>query len=220
MSDLLDTLPKGCTLLRDFIDLDTQGELVWLCRDHLRTFPLVTPTVKGGYPMSVRLSSWGDVGWHSDNGQYRYLAAHPDIGAGWPPIPDLIVTTVQRALIEAGQASYYPDTVLMNWYERGTGKLGMHVDDSEQDRKSPIVTISLGDSCRFDIEVPQEGQWRRRNVKVEKPRGVNLLSGDVLVMAGPSRMLRHGVSGIFESPRNKFMKNGGRISLTARRVFL
>lgn len=218
MSELLDTLPEGCTLLRDFLPESTQQALVNECRNLIQHCPLVTPTIKGGFPMSVRIASWGSVGWHMQNGYAQYLEKHPETGQPYPEIPWLVWGVVREALAAAGLGFESLDTVLMNWYARDSGKLGMHVDDTEQDRKSPIVTISLGDSSRFDIAVPQQGQWSRK--KVEKPRGVNLLSGDVLIMAGKARMLPHGIADVVYSPRNKFMKNGGRISLTARKVFI
>lgn len=211
MNDL--RLPEGCVHLKDFVDRIGQHILVDICREHLSEFPLMQPKTKHGYPLALKVSSFGKVGWFGDKGRYEYLERHAN-GKRWPSIPDEIDLVLQAAVRESGvwfhEEPFEFDTVLLNWYPPHTGKLGRHQDNAERDRDHPIVTISLGDTCLFNIGTP--------NFK-DKGVDINLLSGDVFLMSGKSRMAYHEVKELFVTPRNDLMKNGGRISLTARKVF-
>lgn len=184
--------------------------LVEESRKLLRTHPLCQPTTKQGWPMKLKVSSWGSVGWFGKDGEYSYLQKHPVNGLFWPAVPQLIKECVGEALDIVGEDPEMTlDTVLLNWYQRGDGKLGRHQDVTEQDQTSPIVTISLGDSCLFNI-----GSTDYRDKGVD----VILDSGDVVVMAGPSRLAYHGVTKL-RPVGNSIIPSGGRISLTARKVF-
>ena len=43
-----------------------------------------------------------------------------------------------------------PEACLVNYYAPGA-KLGLHQDADEQDFDAPVVSLSLGDDCRFRI---------------------------------------------------------------------
>ena len=98
-------------------------------------------------------------------------------------------------------------------------QLGWHVDQTERDRVSPIVTFSLGASCVFWIELGPEGEAVRYRH--------TLRSGDAVVMAGPARLARHQVTNVhadepdlFSQVYNPIAKSapGVRLSFSVRRT--
>lgn len=209
MSELFNALPDGCHHLERFLDTDMQIVLVKMSRELLKGWPLCQPTTKAGYPLSLKVSSWGRVGWFAQDGKYEYIRKHPVNGRWWPDIPITIKLIVQKALRDSGFPPVDIDTVLLNWYPATTGKLGRHQDVTEEDHTSPIVTISLGDTCLFNIgDTDYES----------KGRDVILMSGDVFVMGLESRLAYHGVKKLLPDSSD-LLPNGGRISLTARKVF-
>jgi alkylated DNA repair protein (DNA oxidative demethylase) len=90
--------------------------------------------------------------------------------------------------------------------------MGLHQDRDEADFSAPVISISLGDACRFRL-----GGVRRRD-----PTGsVRLFSGDVVVLGGQSRLAFHGVERIYPGTSTllkSWMPEGGRVNLTLRRV--
>ncbi|HRH46177.1 MAG TPA: alpha-ketoglutarate-dependent dioxygenase AlkB [Pyrinomonadaceae bacterium] len=94
-----------------------------------------------------------------------------------------------------------------NFYAPKTGKLGLHVDDTEEDRESPIVTFSLGESCQFAIGGAN---------KTDPVQRIIINSGDCLIMHRQGRNIYHGVEKLYPHS-SQLLKNGGRISLTFRR---
>jgi alkylated DNA repair protein (DNA oxidative demethylase) len=98
----------------------------------------------------------------------------------------------------------------MNWYDR-EGHMGVHQDKDESpasiDAGLPVVSISLGDSARF-----QFGGFRRRD-----PMETLLLeSGDAFVFGGPARLRYHGVSRILPNTAPVELGLTGRFNLTFR----
>lgn len=208
MSKLFNDLPEGCHHLSGYLNARDQSLCVALCRNLLKEYPLMQPTTKSGFPMALKVSSWGMAGWFGRDGVYSYIAGH-DNGKLWSPIPKPIENFMNEALILAGFPRMDFHTVLLNWYPPGTGRLGKHRDITEDDHTSPIVTISLGDSAKFVIGgLEYEDKGKR----------IELRSGDVFVMGGPSRLIYHEVEKLIPS-ENPLFANGGRISLTGRRVF-
>lgn len=211
-------LPGGCWLLRKFLNEHEQMACVRFSRDLLATHPLMQPKTLKGYDLALKVSSWGEVGWFGENGRYRYLDKHAN-GQPWPGIPLLYGSLIRGAIdVTVNEhlankvhpyGEFRLDTVLLNYYPALTGKLGRHQDKTEQDLESPIVTISLGDSCIFNI-----GTEDFDNPGID----VQLDSGDVFVMALGSRLAYHGVKKILPGT-STLLKNGGRISLTGRKVF-
>jgi alkylated DNA repair protein (DNA oxidative demethylase) len=99
--------------------------------------------------------------------------------------------------------------MLVNYYRSDNGSLGAHQDRSEEDWKSPIVTLSLGDSRVFrmgNTRGQRHMQW------------VELHSGDVLVMGGPARPAYHEVKKLLPHS-SKLLRKGGRLSFTGRKVY-
>lgn len=160
--------------------------------------PLVRPTTPNGIPMRVRVSAAGDLGWVGD-GAYRYDAAQRD-GRPWPAMPALWRTIADRA---AGPHPW--DSAIINWYEEGAA-LGWHRDMAESDRSLPIVTISLGDACSWAIRAHDDAPISR----------CRLESGDVTLLAGPTRDYLHTVERIIPTPLFSPIDKRGRISITLR----
>jgi alkylated DNA repair protein (DNA oxidative demethylase) len=203
---LLDELPAGFTLLGGLVEPAMQTRMVELARDLCRHAPLIQPRTRFGTNFNLKITSWGKVGWLSDEQGYRYEAVHPRTKQPWPPIP----ADVRAIMLKASSAAGYPDfdlqTVLVNFYNRNAGKLGLHQDKTEQNLRAPIVTISLGDSCIFGIG----------GLNYSDPvQEIVLDSGDVLVQGGPARMFFHEVMRLLPGS-SKLLKQGGRISLTGR----
>jgi alkylated DNA repair protein (DNA oxidative demethylase) len=186
------------------LDRPAQEALLADIRAVVAAAPLFTPTMpRTGKPFSVRMTNCGPLGWVSDREGYRYQAAHPETGAPWPPIPAALLAL----WAELAGYSHPPEACLVNWYEP-TAKMGLHQDRDEEDFGAPVLSVSLGDSCRFRI-----GGAERRG----PTRSFALASGDVMLLAGESRLAFHGVDRILPGT-STLLDRPGRINLTLRRV--
>jgi alkylated DNA repair protein (DNA oxidative demethylase) len=166
------------------------------------------PLTKSGYPLSLQVTSWGKCGWFGSEGRYEYITRHAN-GLPFPEIPDTVKELMMLAAVDAGFEPFDLETVLLNYYPKGKGKLGRHQDVTEEDRVSPIVTLSLGDACVFNVG---SDDYSDKGVDVE------LRSGDAVVMGGPSRLAYHAVVKVLPDTSD-LLARGGRISLTGRKVF-
>jgi DNA oxidative demethylase len=195
---------SGLRLISGFLDRTEQERLVIELRDLIRRAPLFTPLMPGtGKPFSVRMTNCGPLGWVSDAGGYRYQPAHPMTGEPWPSMPDLLL----RAWAELSDYPGPPQACLVNYYGPAA-RMGLHQDRDEEDFSAPVVSVSLGATCRFRI-----GGDKR----TQPTRSFLLASGDVVVMAGASRLAFHGVDRILPGT-STLLPDGGRINLTLRRV--
>lgn len=156
-----------------------------------------------GTPFSVRMTNCGTLGWVSDRDGYRYQPRHPETGAPWPPIPDILL----RLWDEVADYPHPPEACLVNFYSE-SAKMGLHQDKDEGELGAPVVSISLGDECRFRIGGTERGG---------KTASLRLRSGDVLTFGGASRLAFHGVDRIYPGT-SMLLAKGGRINLTLRRV--
>jgi DNA oxidative demethylase len=212
MEDLLEragpaqaqSLAPGLTLFRHYLDTPAQQALTAEIRQILLQAPWFLPSMpRSGRPFSVKMTNCGSLGWVSDRDGYRYQATHPVTADRWPPIPS-IVLGIWRAV--AGYP-YLPEACLVNFYDCHA-RMGLHQDRDEEDFTAPIASVSLGDSCSF-----RYGGLRR----ADPAKRLDLHSGDVIVMAGPARLIFHGVDKIHPSTSD-LLPGGGRINLTLRRV--
>jgi alkylated DNA repair protein (DNA oxidative demethylase) len=198
------TLKPGLRLYKTALDRAGQEALLAELRAVLREAPLFTPRMpRSGKPFSVRMSNCGTLGWVSDVSGYRYQAHHPETGRPWPPIPDSILT-LWRDLAAFPRD---PDACLINFYD-ADAKMGAHQDRDEADFSAPIVSVSLGDSCRFRFG---------GDTRAGPTQSLVLDSGDVLVFGGPSRKMFHGVDRILPGS-STLLDPPGRINLTLRRA--
>jgi alkylated DNA repair protein (DNA oxidative demethylase) len=196
----------GARLLPGFFDPAAQRELVEAIRAVVAAAPFYTPvTPRWGKPFSVAMTNCGPLGWVSDRRGYRYQPDHPDTGRPWPAMPDRLPALWD----EVAGYPHPPEACLVNFY-RAEAKMGLHQDRDEADFAAPIVSVSLGDACRFRL-----GGTERS----DPTRSFPLASGDVLVLGGASRLAFHCVDRILPGT-STLLANGGRINLTLRRVTL
>lgn len=198
-------LPQGIRHIPGFLDREKQEALVESIRAIVAEAPLFVPAMpKTGKPMSVHMTNCGPLGWVTDKERgYRYQPEHPVTGKPWPPMPDALLD-IWRAV---SGASKEPQACLVNFYTENA-RMGLHQDRDEQDLETPVVSISLGDSCMFRVG------GRQRN---DRTLSFKLSSGDVVVLGGEGRLAFHGVDKIYPNT-STLLKNGGRINLTLRRV--
>jgi alkylated DNA repair protein (DNA oxidative demethylase) len=197
-------LKPGLRLFKEAFNLAGQEDL----RDHvseiLAEAPLFQPVMpRTGKSFSVRMSNCGPLGWVSDVSGYRYQGMHPETGLPWPPMPDALL----RLWRDVADYPHGPDACLINFYD-ASAKMGAHQDRDEQDFEAPIVSVSLGDSCRFRF-----GDEKRAG----PTQALTLDSGDVLVFGGPARKMFHGVDKMMAGS-STLLTPPGRINLTLRRA--
>ena len=195
----------GFQYLPEYLNKHAQEELVDDIRNHLKNNPFYTPRMpRSNKPFSVKMTNFGELGWVSDVTGYRYEKTHPTTKKTWPSIPRALMSTWE----DISQYKNPPHACLVNYYDVGA-KMGLHVDNDEEDFEAPVISISLGDSARFRI-----GGLKRN----DPTQSFKLNSGDVVVLAGHARLAYHGIDRIYGGS-STLLKNGGRLNLTLRRVF-
>lgn len=208
MADLFDDLPPGF-LHRPLWSAAEQAEALAAVRAVVAAAPFYVPAMpRTGRPFSVRMTNCGALGWVADrDGGYRYQATHPVTGAPWPPIPPMILAVWEAV---SGYA-HPPEACLVNFYGPDA-KLGLHQDADEAATDAPVVSLSLGDDCRFRLG---------GTVRSGPTRAFRLASGDLVVLGGASRLAFHSVDRIYPGTSallHDWAPAGGRINLTLRRV--
>lgn len=194
---------QGFRLIPQALDAGAQAALVDAVLRAAEDAPFHSPMTPWGRPMSVGQTSFGPLGWVSDQDGYRYAEVHPLTGRPWPPMPQALIALWTRF---AGDAPA-PDSGLINLYRDGA-RMGLHVDADEADAAVPVVSISLGDTAIFRL-----GGLRRG----DPTRTVRLASGDVCVLEGPLRRAYHGIDRVLGGS-SRLVPGGGRINLTLRRA--
>jgi DNA oxidative demethylase len=204
-------IAPGAWHVPDWLDVDAQRALVERCRAWARDpAGLRTPRMPDGTPLSIRSVC---LGWHWYPYAYSRTCDDHD-GAPVKPLPSDIVALGIAAAEDAGYARHAVrfDASIVNVYTSAS-KLGLHQDDAEGAASiaagTPVVTISLGDSCIFRL-----GNTETRT----RPwTDVELRSGDLLVFGGPSRLAFHGVVRMLpgSSPPELDLRNT-RLSITLR----
>jgi DNA oxidative demethylase len=199
------TYPEGFAVKRKYLGYQEQRDFIATVRAIVKEAPLFQPEMpRSGKPLSVRMTNCGSLGWLTDRtGGYRYQAFHPVTGKLWPDMPRQILDIWKSLLPE----SPLPEACLINFYT-DKAKMGMHQDRDEEALDVPVVSISLGDSCRFRIGGTKRGG---------KTGSILLESGDVIILGGSSRLCYHGVDRIYAGTSD-LLKDGGRLNLTLRRV--
>jgi alkylated DNA repair protein (DNA oxidative demethylase) len=190
--------------LPEFLDRSVQEQVVRDLRQAVAEAPLFTPVMpKTAKPFSVRMTNMGLLGWVSDRAGYRYQDTHPELGTGWPAIPECILAIWNKV----SSYAHPPEACLVNFYG-SDAKMGLHQDRDEEDFTAPVVSISLGDTALFRIGGTTRGG---------KTQSLKLASGDVLILEGPTRLAFHGIDRIIGGS-STLLNEGGRINLTLRRV--
>ena len=195
---------RGLRFAPAYLDRGAQERLLAALREVIRAAPLYAPRVpRSGLPMSVRMTNCGELGWMTNVSGYRYQRHHPETGAPWPPIPDMLLA----AWRELADYPHPPQACLVNVYGP-QARMGLHQDRDEEDFAAPVVSLSLGDTCAFRI-----GGDKRSG----PTRTLRLASGDAVVLGGDARLAFHGVDRIIPGT-STLLPEGGRINLTLRRV--
>jgi len=117
--------------------------------------------------------------------------------------------------------AYSPDVAIVNMYGKA-GNLGLHQDCDESAQSllagSPVVSISLGDSCVFVLGPPTDSVGGA-SPSLDACQFVRLYSGDMLVFGGPSRLAWHGVKMCFAGTAPRYLslpERPCRLNLTLR----
>lgn len=192
----------GVSVARGALSIAEQADLLNDLRNIARISPPFSPMTSWGKPMSVKITAAGRFCWFSDRKGYRYIEAHPETGAAFPPIPSLAL-----AVWKQFEDRLDPDCCLINYYGEGA-RMGLHQDRDEADFGYPVVSISLGDPALFRIggverKSPTKSFW--------------LESGDAMTLSGETRLAFHGIDRI-KFGESALLSKGGRINLTLRRV--
>jgi len=124
--------------------------------------------------------AWASLGFHFDWTKRSYT---DDMRGEMPLELQHLTARFARAL---GSGTYRAEAAIVNYY-RGNSNMGPHVDDSEDDEESPVVSISLGRSAVFLLGTTS---------RADPPIPVLLRHGDVMMLSGPARLCVHGVAGI------------------------
>jgi DNA oxidative demethylase len=194
-------LYPGAVLMRG-LALPHAAEFFTAVGSILAAAPLHNATTPSGLPMSVMVSDCGTP----EAFRRRYAPGNPHNRTMWPPIPRVLFDFALRCAVRSGFPSFLPDSCHINRYQAGT-KLGLHQDRHEFDLHQPIVSISLGLECIFQLG----GLERTDPVK-----RILLEHGDVIVWGGPSRLRFHGVLPL--KPGNHPLTGPYRYNLTFRRI--
>lgn len=172
----------------------------------LRQSPLRQMQTPGGFTMSARLSSCGDLGWASDRDGYRYSPVDPLSAQPWPALPAAFLTLARTAAEAAGFNGFVPDACLINSYAPGA-KMSLHQDKNERSFTAPIVSISLGLPATFQFGGFQRSAPTQR---------ISLFHGDIVVWGGVDRLRFHGVMPI--KPGHHSLLGEQRINITLRQA--
>lgn len=199
------SLPQGVRFIPAALEPEGQRLLLDDIRAVVAQAPLFTPAMpRTGKEMSVRMTNCGALGWVTDKERsYRYQDSHPVTGKPWPPIPGRLLELWERY----ADYPHPPQACLVNFYS-AKARMGLHQDRDEEDFSAPVMSVSLGDDCRFRV-----GGTVRGGSTVS----MTLASGDVVVLGGEGRLAYHGVDRIHPGT-SMLLKDGGRINLTLRRV--
>ncbi len=197
------TIAPGVFLWREKFSPSQQKALLDDVLRRLEEAPLYRPVMPGtGKPFSAEESNFGPLGWVADKAGYRYQPAHPLTAKPWPAIPSALL-----ALWDKINGMPAPQCCLVNLYRAGA-KMGLHQDRDEGDTSAAVIGVSLGDEALFRIGSATRGG---------KTVSVTLASGDVIAFGGPARLAYHGIDRI-KPGSSRLIPNGGRLSLTLRRV--
>lgn len=208
-------LAPGAVHLPDWLTHDEQRTLVARCRDWARPPAGMAATrLPNGGVMSVRTVC---LGWHWV--PYRYTRTVTDADGGEAPVkpfPDELTALARRAVLDAygdpaAAVAYEPDAALVNHYD-DTAKMGLH-RDKEEVSPAPVVSLSLGASCRF--------RFGNTETRTKPYVDVELRSGDLVVFGGPSRFAYHGVPKVLPGTSDPSIGlDAGRLNITIRQTGL
>ena len=98
----------GVTVLRRFLSLHEQLELLSQSRQIIQAAPFFVPEMADGTSFRQQLSNCGELGWVAgksrfhQSSNYRYEKTHPVTGKNWPQLPPAWQELSDRALAAVG----------------------------------------------------------------------------------------------------------------------
>ncbi|MCY1654260.1 alpha-ketoglutarate-dependent dioxygenase AlkB [Streptomyces sp. SL294] len=202
-------IAPGAWHVPDWLTPAQRRALVTACRAWATgPVPIRHTRLPRGGVMSVRTVC---VGWHWQ--PYRYTRTADDVnGLRVAEFPDWMVRLGRRAVLaaygdEARAQEYTPDTALINFYD-GQARMGMHQDKDERS-PAPVVSLSIGDTCVFRVG--------NTETRTRPYTDVELCSGDLFVLGGPSRFAYHGVPKVRQGTGDPHTGlASGRLNITMR----
>ncbi|KAM9294329.1 nucleic acid dioxygenase ALKBH1 [Gastrophryne carolinensis] len=106
------------------------------------------------------------------------------------PFPTDLAELSRCVSLACGFSNFRAEAGILNYYHMDSS-LGIHVDESELDHHSPLLSFSFGQSSIFLL-----GGRSRETA----PTAMMMHSGDIMVMSGASRLLYHAVPRILRHP--------------------
>lgn len=213
---LFETYTEGFEIHRNYLPITRQLSVLSAIRRVLSVSPLYRPKFYGkGFVSEYALENvnCGKWGWRSDEKGFRY--SETDInGNAIPPIPNEIMEIVN----ELAPSNFVAENCLINFYQDRIidGKvkkshLGLHQDKTEKDLTAPIISISIGQAAIFQLGGLE---------KTDPIDEIEVVSGDVMIMAGKARNSFHGIKHLIPNscPKELNMKTEARLNLTIRQV--
>ena len=204
-------LGEGTRHYPEYWGSEAQNAFLETLQEGLQQAPFFVPRMpRTNQPWSIRMSNLGPLGWVSDKSGYRYQPTHPENGAPWPQIPQMLIDLWR----DVSGCPADPECCLVNYYDKPKAKMGRHQDRDEQAFEAPVVSLSLGDSAVFRMGGP-----KRRG----PTQSMKLHNGDVFVFGGAARLHYHGLDRILYGSSQALaaypaFAEGGRLNLTLRRV--
>jgi alkylated DNA repair protein alkB family protein 1 len=101
----------------------------------------------------------------------------------------------------SGAFSFRPEAAIVNFYHMDSS-IGGHTDHSEFDLSAPLLSFSFGQDAIFLLG---------KESRTIRPVAIRVGSGDVMIMAGPSRLSYHAVPRILRDSEfkcNIFVQDG------------
>ncbi|CAH8287794.1 unnamed protein product, partial [Schistosoma turkestanicum] len=120
-----------------------------------------------------------------------------------------------RLLLEQCQ-NYKPEASIVNYYRTKT-TMGFHSDDAELNKEAPLISISIGPTALFLLETSEPIKRKSDvllNDNFKQATDYNhilpiyLHHGDIVIMAGKSRLARHAVPVILFNDVTKAVNEG------------
>ncbi|XP_069805553.1 nucleic acid dioxygenase ALKBH1 isoform X2 [Dendropsophus ebraccatus] len=127
---------------------------------------------------------WVTLGFHYNWDTKKYYREHQS------PFPVDLAELSRCVSLACGFPNFRAEAGILNYYHMDSS-LGIHVDESELDHGSPLLSFSFGQSSIFLLG------GLSRDVA---PTPMLMHSGDIMVMSGASRLLYHAVPRILHYP--------------------
>ncbi|XP_056409263.1 nucleic acid dioxygenase ALKBH1 [Hyla sarda] len=127
---------------------------------------------------------WVTLGLHYNWDTKKYYREHQS------PFPVDLAELSRCVSLACGFQNFKAEAGILNYY-RMDSSLGIHVDESELDHSSPLLSFCFGQSSIFLLG------GLSRDVA---PTPMMMHSGDIMVMSGASRLLYHAVPRILRHP--------------------